>query len=134
MPTILKISDAASIGIHTMYVLANNPDKLFSTKEIATTLGVSENHLSKILQRLTKVGIVKSIRGPRGGFLLNKKPSEISLKDVYEAIDGPLTLSGCLLDKPVCDGNCVLGDLIQSVNRQVIDYFKSKSVNDFIRK
>ena len=54
MNSILKISEAASIAIHAMFILASTPDKLFSNKEIATMLDVSENHLAKVLQRLAK--------------------------------------------------------------------------------
>ena len=120
----LKISEAASIAFHAVALLVANPKKHFSNKEIAARLHVSEAHLSKVLQRLCKTGILKSIRGPKGGFLLQESSYGMSLLDVFEAIEGPLELSTCLFDSPVCDSNdCVFGGLIESVNELVREYF-----------
>ncbi len=123
MSKILRISDAASMALHTMVLLAGSPDKLLSTKEMASTLNVSEAHLAKVLQRLAKAGFARSTRGPNGGFGLEKAPSEITLLDVYNAIEGPLAPTDCLLGTPVCGGkDCILGKLLETVNRRVTDY------------
>ncbi|MEW5822149.1 MAG: Rrf2 family transcriptional regulator [Cyanobacteriota bacterium] len=131
MKGILRISDAAAIAIHTLIILASNQDKLFSNKEIAIMLDVSDNHLAKILQRLARAGLVESIRGPRGGFNLKKNTDQITLLDVYEAIDGPLELSDCLLARQFCNSNCLLGDFIKNINNQFVEYFKTKKLSDF---
>ena len=59
---ILKISEAAAIALHAMVVLAKNPDKLVSVKDISATLDISSNHLSKVMQRLNKAGLINSIK------------------------------------------------------------------------
>lgn len=133
MNNILNISEAASIAIHTMYLLANNRNRLYSTKEIASILDVSENHLSKVLQRLVKENMVDSIRGPKGGFKLNYNYNKITLLDIYETIDGPILSTNCLLKKPICQGNCVLGELISSLNQKLKHYFENKKISDFIK-
>jgi len=120
---VLKLSQATSLGIHTAAYLAGRPDQVVTTRQVASALGVSENHLAKVLQRLTKAGLVRSVRGPRGGFMLSRPPDEVTLLDVYEAIDGPLVLSDCLLETPVCNGQCILGDLLSKVNGLVKDRF-----------
>ena len=130
MSGIIHVSEAASLALHTMTLLASEPDRVFSTKEIATSLSVSEAHLAKVMQRLGKVGLVRSVRGPKGGFLLGKKPEEISLLEVYESIDGPLGKSNCLFGTPVCGNQkCLMGDLLQSVNRQARDYFENTTLS-----
>ncbi len=128
MSTILKFSEAVSIAFHTMSYLTKNVDRLTGTKEIAESLKVSENHLSKILQRLVKAGFLESIRGPKGGFILKDKKNKISLLEVYEAVDGPLKLSNCLLGNSVCNNNdnCLFGNLIENINNQIKDYLKKK--------
>lgn len=125
----IKVSEAASLALHTACVLAANPDKVITTTEIASALQVSENHLSKVLQRMAKVGLVKSIRGPKGGFMLNRLPDEVTLLEVYEAIEGPLAQTTCLLDRPVCVGQCILGSLLLNVNSQIRDYFASTKLS-----
>lgn len=129
-----KISEAASIALHGMTLLAARPNETLSTKEIAAILQVSEAHLSKVLQRLTKANLVKAIRGPKGGFLLSRTGDVITLREVYEAIDGPFTPTNCLLSSPICNGeNCLLGGLLADVDRQVADYLNRTKLSDLTR-
>ena len=120
MAKLLRISDAATLALHTMALLASaEPDRL-CVREVADRLSASRAHLSKVLQRLAKAGLVTSIRGPRGGFSLARPAEEITLLEAYEAIDGRLEDSTCLLGAPVCSGNsCLLGDLVETVNLHV---------------
>jgi len=123
MANMLRISEAASLAMHTMALLAHEPEKVLSTHEIAETLDVSEAHLSKVLQRLHKAGLVESIRGARGGFLPAKPPAEITMLEVYESIEGPLVETHCLLGNPICGADgCILGDLLSRVNGEVREY------------
>jgi len=133
MPKILNISEANSIGLHSMAFLAGRPETKITTRQIAERLHVSEAHLAKVLQRLTKAGLVKAVRGPKGGFLLNRNPEDISLIDIFEAIEGPLVEAECLLENPACSGKtCVLGGLMGAVNKQVREYFVNTRLSDII--
>ena len=120
MPGILKISEAASLGLHAMMILARDPEAMVSAGELSRSLHASEATLAKVLQRLGKVGLVKSTRGPRGGFLLGKPPREINFLEIYEAIEGPLPPAGCLLPQPVCPGGkCIFGNLVKNLHDQL---------------
>lgn len=130
MQHILKVSEAASLGLHTMAYLAAQPNKRISTHEVAEKLKVSEAHLAKVMQRLGRAGLVVSQRGPKGGFTLAKPPDKITLLEVYEAIEGKLNKTGCLLGKPVCDGDCILGGLLNGLDRQVREYFSTTKLLD----
>ena len=131
MSNVLRISDAASLGLHAMVLLAVDWQKEISTRQIASKLQVSEAHLSKVLQRLGKVGLVTSSRGPRGGFALARKAEEITLLDVYEAIDGPLVPNNCLLGTRICGGErCILGDLLETVDSQVREYLATTRLHE----
>jgi len=131
MSNILKISEAASLALHTAVFLAENPKKLVSTKDIASALQVSEAHLSKVLQRLVKVGLAKSTRGPKGGFMLGKDSDTVSLLDVYEAIEGSLILRDCLFGIRICAGkSCILGGLVETLNKQVKEYLAKTKLSE----
>ena len=131
MSNMLKISEAASLALHSTVLLAANPDELISTREIAAILHVSEAHLSKVLQRLTRAGIVRAIRGPKGGFRLAKSAHETTLLDVYESIEGTFTPSKCLFESPICEGDsCILGGLLETVDRQVREYLTRTKLDD----
>jgi Rrf2 family protein len=119
MSGLLKISEAAVLAIHTAALLGVERGRVLTTREIASFLKASEAHLSKVLQRLAKSGFVTSVRGPKGGFMLSGPPEEITLLEIYEAIDGPLGDTRCLLGAPVCDGHCIMGDVLCEVNRLV---------------
>jgi Rrf2 family transcriptional regulator, nitric oxide-sensitive transcriptional repressor len=132
MDTILRISDAANLAIHAMAHIANARDGVNqSVGEIASHQGVSEAHLSKVMQRLVKVGLLTSRRGPGGGFLLGRDAGTISLLEILEAMDGPMSDCKCLLGKKKClFGGCALGALLTHVNHQVRVFMASRTVRD----
>ena len=131
MSSLIKVSEAASIAIHAMILLAADSDRTVSSKEMARQLGSSEAHLAKVMQRLAKAGLVGSTRGPKGGFVLKRPTGEISLLDVYEAIEGPLKETNCLLGRPVCNGeSCIFGDLLKTIDRQAREYLSEKRLSD----
>jgi Rrf2 family protein len=120
MPGILNISEATSLALHTMGILAANSGRPITGKKIATALGGSEAHLAKVLQRLVKGGLVRSARGRGGGFKLAKPPEEIALLDVYELLEGRWNAQACLLKSAVCGRRgCMLGGLLTSINEQM---------------
>ncbi len=127
----LKISEAASLALHTIVLLEMNSNKLFTNKDIASKLDVSETHLSKVLQRLARFGFVKSVRGPKGGFMLGKSTNLITLLDVYETLEGPIALASCLLSNSGCLWNrCIMGDLTGTVNTMVKDYLAKTRLSE----
>ena len=131
MPCALRISEAASLGMHAMGLLSIQRTRPLSVRMVADRLGVSEAHLSKVLQRLTKVGLLTSTRGPKGGFTLNRDPESVSLLEVFEAIEGPVEPATCLFGIPLCDGaSCVLGKLIVDVNNTLFEYLAEKTLAD----
>jgi Rrf2 family protein len=118
----ILISDAASLALHAMAVIASR-DGLSSARDISNRLGVSGFHLAKVLQRLAKNGLVKSTRGPRGGFALARKSGSITLLDIYEAIDGPLINKSCLMGTKSCGAHkCIMGTSIEAMR----DIFKKQ--------
>ena len=128
----IKISEAASLGLHTMALLASN-ERRFTNHEIAKSLGGSGHHLAKVMQRLVRAGLVDSIRGPQGGFLLKKPADRTTLLEIYESIEGPLNQTSCLSDGPACHGaSCILGRAIQAMRGQFRDFLGKTMLNDLV--
>lgn len=129
--SILKISEATSLAMHAMAILSSDPKRSFCVKEIATELDISEAHLSKVMQRLSKAGYVSSVRGPRGGFAVCKKADKVTLLDLYELIEGHFGLEGCLFDIPRCsEGKCVVSEFFEDVNRHIRDFLARTRLSD----
>ncbi len=126
MTGILRISEAASLAMHTMSLLAGRHGRRLSTGRIAEIFGASEATLSKVMQRLGRAGLVESVRGPKGGFALTGDPAAITLMEVYRAVEGDFPPAGCLLGKPVCEGaGCILGGMIETVDQQVRQHLET---------
>jgi len=135
MSSVLKISEAASLAMHSMALMAEVPRTTFTTRGIATALGVSENHLSKVLQRLDKAGLVKSVRGPKGGFALARPGGETTLLEIFEAVEGKPLSTSCLLADKACIGDgCILSDLPEKINGQFLEYTSSTTLDDLAGK
>lgn len=134
MSTVVHISEAASLAFHSMGLLAKHPSEHLTTKRIARETGASHAHLSKVLQRLAKSGLVKSTPGPRGGFTLAKPADQITLLDVYEAIEGPIEMPSCYLGKKDCLlGSCLFNGFVSSTTAQFRDYLAGKRLTDLKR-
>lgn len=131
MANVLRISEAATLALHTLALLAARPGEIMSTHRIAARLEASEAHLAKVLQRLARMGLVRSIRGARGGFVLGKDPAEVTLLEAYEAIDGPLRPSTCLMGHKVCrDRGCILGGLLEEINHDVKQHLSGQRLSE----
>lgn len=112
MTSVVHISEAANLALHTAILLAGESDRPLRVNQIARALPVSRNHLAKVMQRLVRAGLVASSRGPRGGFKLVRKPRQVTLLQIFEAVDGSVDTRTCLLGRKRCLGECVLGDFI----------------------
>ncbi len=131
MSKILSISERASLAMHAMVLLAANDPRPVTTRQAAEKLDASEAHLSKIFQQLVRAEYVASTRGPGGGFVLKKDASRISLKKIYETIEGKLFDNFCLLDRKICRGKeCILGDLVKKINKQMREYMDHTMICD----
>lgn len=121
MSGLLRISEAANLGLHAMAYLAANPSNAnTSVAELSKRLAVSKEHLGKVLQRLNKLGLLRSHKGPGGGFTLGRRRDEITLLEILEAIDGPLPTESCLLSFRDCPHErCSFGGLLTSVSDRV---------------
>lgn len=132
MQSVLKISEAASIALHAMTYVAFHSEEPATTKDIANNFGVSVNHLSKVLQRLVKANLLKSTKGPLGGFEITKKCEDITFLEIYEAIDGKLSTGCCLFGKDLCNcETCIMGDFLNKTNKSVREFFGNKRLSDF---
>ena len=96
----LQISRKIDYGLRAMIYLASVPGgSIVPFREVARAMDIPQDFLAKILKTLVDTGIVRSVRGARGGYGLGRPASEISFLDVIEAVEGPVQLNICLTDK-----------------------------------
>ncbi len=133
MGSIVKFSEAASIAIHGVILVAKS-EKFLNVTKIAETLNGSRHHVAKVMQRLAKDGFIKSMRGPTGGFVLTKKPEEISFLDLYESTEGKITIEECPFNRQdICTfEKCILNNITPKMTKDFIRYMEKQFISDFI--
>ena len=129
MSKIFNISEAATIALHSMALIARS-EKLINTQEIADITGFSKNHISKILQQLVKNGYLISTRGPKGGFLVSHKAKTASLLEIYNLIEGELEeYNSCKMHCEDCPfQSCIFGGLEQKFSNEFKKHLSQKKV------
>ncbi len=101
MQHVLRISRKIDYGLRAMVYLASiPPDVVVPFREIARQMLVPEDFLAKILKTLVDEGLVRSSRGPHGGYVLARPPTDISFLEVIEAVEGPIAINVCLDEDP----------------------------------
>ena len=129
MAEVIKFTDAVNLGFHAMVFLAKKPEVQVPLGEIATFFKVSEAHLSKVLQRLGKAGLVRGSRGPTGGYRMTKAPKDVFLLELYEAIEGTFKSKFCLFDEPMCGHQCCgVGEFVGGLNERMREYLEKTSL------
>ena len=117
----------------------HNDGKTTHVKDISKRQGISERYLEQIFHRLKKKGILNSERGPKGGYYLAKKPEEITLFDIIEAVDGPIEIVFCLSErdkKKICKkvDICVIFPILKELGERINDFFKSFTIKDICKE
>jgi Rrf2 family protein len=105
----MKLSTKGKYGVRAVFEIARHYGKgPISIKEIVERQGISISYLEQILYRLGKAGLIDSVRGPAGGYLLARKPSDLTIGDIIRTLEGPIALSHCL--EPGEAGDCYQAD------------------------
>jgi Rrf2 family protein len=129
---VFSLSEAASIAIHGMVLIARS-EKGLNVLKVAEMTGFSKNHIAKVLQRLVKNDMLKSVRGPAGGFTMRKAPGDITLLEIYEAIEGPLEITDCPLSNDVCNfDKCVMGNVVNKMTLEFKKFLQSQTLKSYI--
>lgn len=98
----LSLGRRADYAIRAVLDLARHPDVRRKSREIADEMSIPENYLPQILATLVQTGLVSSVAGPRGGYMLAQPPREISLLDVVRATEGEPSSTRCVLRGGPC--------------------------------
>jgi Rrf2 family protein len=101
--TMLRFTKRADYGLMAIHYIAIHDDLgAVSAKRIAEEFAIPAELLAKILQRLAKQGLVVSQNGPKGGYALTRRPTEITVGEVVRALEGPISIVSCLEQDSAC--------------------------------
>ena len=128
------ISKTAEYALRAVVVLARQGDAPLLTAKLAEETQVPAPYLAKVLLMLQRRGLVRSKRGVAGGFALARNPDKLTLLDVMQVVDEPLTLNLCLLEGHQCERECTcpVHCLWTEAREKIEEVFSSKSLTELV--
>ncbi len=134
----LRLTKKADYGLMALKYLAEQAESTSgsaqSAKDIAEAYHIPPQLLAKILQTLTKGGLLISTAGTNGGYSLARPASEISAFEVIRTIDGPLFITSCITIHGTCDldSHCTIKEPLRKVNDSIKDLLSAIRIADLI--
>lgn len=134
-PNQCMFSKACEYAIRALIYIAQKTEHggKVGTKEISKGIASPEHFIAKILQDLSRKGLVESTKGPNGGFFIGEDSKKHTLADIVNAVDGDFLFTGCALGLKSCSEKrpCPLHDEFKAIRTKMHDMLKSASVGEF---
>ncbi len=133
----MKISTKGRYGLRTLMDIsihqANGPVNL---NDIAERQGISSKYLWQIVNLLKTAGLVRGTRGPKGGYVLLRNPSEITMLDVIQILEGPISLVECVDDPDFCDRmeSCVTHSVWEEISQAIRATLQKMTLAEILRR
>ena len=132
----MRITQESDYALRIVTLLAAR-DAVSDAKSIADETSVTPRFALKILHKLVQSSLVRSYKGMNGGYRLAKRPEEITVKDMIELIDGPITICRCLMEDEVCSQSadkrqCLFHHIFSEVSHSVSQKLARITIADVI--
>ena len=126
----LRLSKKSDYALISMKHLATRQDASSSAREISEAYDIPLELLAKVLQRLVRARLLVSVQGTRGGYRLARQATAISVADVIQSVDGPVTVTACSEDDHNCDQftKCSIRDPLWKIKNRILDALNTVSV------
>ncbi len=132
----MEITRQADYAVRAMIHVASLPsDSRVSTAAISEAQSIPLPFLTKVIAHLVRAGLVTTNRGMGGGVSIARAPEEITLLDVLEAVEGPITLNRCLLRGVICEVGpyCAVHDVWHDIQARLIQDLKAVKLDTLVR-
>ncbi|MBT3276025.1 MAG: Rrf2 family transcriptional regulator [Spirochaetales bacterium] len=134
----MRITTRGRYGLRAVLKLTvTDKGKPISIRELSEMESISPEFLEQIFFRLRKAGVIKSTRGPGGGFQMERDPKEVTIKDIFDAVGEEISLTPCTSDtdprSPCGRGEeCITHDLWVKTSEYITSYFQSITLQNII--
>ena len=131
----MKLSTRSRYGFRAALELAVEYGKgPLQIKTIAEREGISNKYLEQIIATMKASGLVGSLRGPRGGYVLTKHPREVKLSEIFQVLEGPLLTVECLEHPEYCARctECVTRQVWSDLQNAMLDVLEAKTLQDLV--
>ena len=131
----MLVTRETDYAVRCVLYLAQTDDQVANVSIVSRMMHIPKTFLAKIFQKLTKAGMLESIRGMNGGFRLVKKPSAISLLDIMKAIQGPVGINVCAVNSKKCRRStiCSVHPVWVELRKEVDQRLQEQTIDKLIR-
>lgn len=133
----MKLSTRGRYGVRAMLELALHPGEgPIALQELAQRQGISAKYLEQLLIPLKASGLVNSVRGAKGGYMLAVSPEKVSLYDIVRTLEGPLAVVECVQDPSICEraGGCTVHLVWGEMSQLLVDFLTRISLADMVAR
>ncbi len=131
----MKISTKGRYGLRILIDLAtHDPEKPRLIRDIAQSQQISEKYISRLVIDLRRAHLIRSVRGVKGGFYLAKRPDEITLLDILETMEGPISVVDCVRSPEKCKRQslCPARDIWMDLNEGIRQLTRKITLDDIL--
>ena len=128
----MKLTTRGEYAVRSLiYLLHNSEGKPLQMRQIALNEGISKTYIEQIFMQLRKGGILKSLRGPSGGYVFARHPKRITIGDIIRCVEGPVHLALCSSGKP-CErmADCRSFPVWKKINKRIEAVLDSVKLGD----
>lgn len=132
----MRFSTKTRYGIRTMVEIAQaDPEKGILQKDISQNQELSNKYLDQIILALKVSGLIRNVKGHKSGYVLNRKPSEITLYDIHCAFEAGICVIDCMYPNHQCNrmDTCKVKGFWNDLNQKIIDHFKTTTLADIVK-
>jgi Rrf2 family protein len=131
----MKISTRTRYGLRFLVCIAGkDSDVLVQVKEVAECENIPVKYLEQIIRPLKKAGLLKVVRGAKGGYFMGRNPKNITVKEIFDILENESSLIKCLENEKVCERKmlCSTYDFWCDFSKVVNDYLKNVTIADIV--
>ena len=131
----MKLSTRGKYGLYAMYYLAIHAGEGPQTLQSISIVGVPKQYLEQILGNLRRAGLVSTVRGAQGGYQIARSADDTTLRDIIDAVEGPIELSECAASEHTChkSGTCPVRWVWQRVTDSINSELEKIKLSDMLR-
>ena len=132
----MKISTRTRYGLRLLVCIAGKePDTLVQVKEVAERENIPVKYLEQIIRPLKKAGLLKVVRGAKGGYSMGRDPKDITAKEIFDILENESSLIKCLEDENICERKeaCSTYDFWNDFGRVINDYLENTTIADIVK-
>jgi len=132
----MQITQTADYAVRTVvYLATHGGDGPVAAAAIAKEMTIPGDYISKVIQALSRAGLVESVPGRNGGARLARSPSDLSMLEIIEAVDGPVALTRCVIRPGACprDRYCVVHKFWKKAQRGLVGLLSETKIADICR-